>query len=173
MSYAVKNYKSEGSRSSFYTIKNSKRGFKTFEDYDSAFIAHYNQKELAKYDLAPRVYSDVGRIRLHGKRLSDWGYITEIAQTIGCGGNDCGCCDREELEVDYEDYITELCQNMEDNGFYFGDCHIGNVGFVVRKNALGEKVNVMVCIDTGDESVTSDGGPCFCLECKNGGCCRD
>lgn len=163
--YTIAKYKNAGCASSFYTLKNSKRGFKTFENEEAATIAHHNQKRLAEYDLAPRVYSDVGRVRVgEGKKLSKWGYITEMADTIGCGGNSCSCCDRDELECEMEDDINELVGKIEEIGFYFGDCHSGNVGYVKRGSRW-----VLVCIDTGDESVTSD--ECYCLICKKGGNC--
>ena len=167
--YTIAKYKNEGCASSFYTLKNSRnRGFKEFETYEAAVVAHYNQTKLADLDLAPRVYSEVGRVRKPNKRLSRWGYITEIATTLGCGGNDCDCCDRTALEDEWDEEISELVGEMEDHGFYFGDNHSGNVGFV-RRNGLMK----MVCIDTGDESVSSDDGPCFCLVCKKGGNCRE
>lgn len=162
--------KSHGCASDFYMLKNSIRGFKSFSSYEAANIAHYNQSYLAEYDLAPRVYSEVGRVRIgKSKRLSDWGYITEVATTIGCGGNTCKCgeCDRYELEEEYCGEIDELTSKMEDHDFYFGDNHIGNVGYVNRDGR-----DVMVCIDTGDESVSSSHSPCYCLECKKGYNCR-
>lgn len=149
--YSIANKRSgSGSVSCFYKLKNTKnRGFKTFLSYDDAIIAYRNQKILAKYDLAPRVYSEVGKVRVgNGKSLSRWGYITEIAETIGCGGNSCYCCDRDELEDAYYDEIVQLLDDMEDVGFEFHDSHIGNVGYVNRGG-----VRLMVCIDTGKESV--------------------
>lgn len=168
MSYAIKSFKGSGCASSFYKMKNSKRGFKEFDNYEAAMIAHYNQTKLAEHDLAPRVYSQVGKIRKNNNNLSHWGFITEMAQTIGCPGNSCSCCDRQDLEDEYDCEINDLVNAMENIGFYFGDCHIGNVGYVVRKGFIR-----MVCIDTGDESVSSDDGPCFCLVCKKGGNCRE
>lgn len=162
--------KSHGCASNFYMLNNSKNGFKSFDSYELAKIAHYNQTYLADYDLAPRVYSEVGRVRIgKSKRLSDWGYITEVATTIGCGGNICTCgeCDRYDLESDYYDEIDDLYNKMADHNFYFGDNHIGNVGYVNRRGR-----DVMVCIDTGDESVSSSHSPCYCLECKKGYNCR-
>jgi hypothetical protein len=162
--------KSHGCASSFYMLKNSKHGFKSFDSYELAQIAHYNQSYLAEYDLAPRVYSEVGRVRVgNTKSLSDWGYITEVARTIGCGGNDCKCgeCDRYDLEGEYDYEISHLVDKLSDYDVYFGDCHIGNVGYVIRNG-----VDVMVCIDTGDESMSNDSGPCYCLECKKGYNCR-
>lgn len=167
-SYTIGKYKSSGSASEFYMLTGSKtRGFKSFDSYDSASIAHYNQRELASLNLAPRVYSDVGRIR-KDKSLTGWGYITEVAITLGCGGNSCSCCDRDELEDEYGDEISNLVDAMEEHGFYFNDCHSGNIGFVRRAGQM-----VMVCIDTGEESVSCDHSPCSCLICKKGGNCRE
>lgn len=170
--YAIAKYKNRGCASSFYTMKGSrKRGFKTFCDKESADIAHRHQSFLAKYDLAPKVYSEVGKIRIgNGKQLSSWGYITEIAKTIGCGGNSCKCgnCDHEELEYELSEHIENLVSEIEDKGYYFGDCHIGNVGWVKRKGW-----NVLVCIDTGDESLTETDGPCTCFICRKGGNCQN
>jgi hypothetical protein len=161
-----------GCASDFYKLKGLKnKGFKTFENYESAYIAHYNQTKLAEHNLAPYVYSEVGRVRVGiGNKLSRWGYVTEIAETLGCGGNTCTCgeCDHEDLECEFGDAIEELTSEMEDLGFWFGDNHIGNVGYVYRNGWP-----VLVCIDTGDESVSSDDGPCFCLVCKKGGNCRE
>lgn len=162
--------KSHGCASSFYMMKNSYHGFKSFDSYEAASIAHYNQSYLSKYDLAPYVYSEVGRVRIgKSKRLSDWGYITEVANTIGCGGNTCVCgqCERYELEGEYYDEIDDLVSRMEEHDFYFGDNHVGNVGYVHRDNRY-----IMVCIDTGDESVSCSHSPCYCLDCKKGYNCR-
>lgn len=158
-----------GCASYFYKMKNSRRGFKAFDNHDAAFIAHYNQSKLAEYDLAPRVYSEVGRVRIgNSKRLSKWGYITEIATLTCCPGNSCDCCDREDVECELDEEICNLCDEMESIGFYFPDNHSGNVGWVKRNGR-----NILVCIDTGDESVQSEEGPCFCLECKKGRNCRE
>lgn len=152
MSYTIEKYVDQGSRSSFYKLTNRGKGFKTFCSKYDAEYAHKVQKTLAEYDLAPRVYSEVGRIKRNGK-FTEWGYITEIAKTLqpkGCAGN-CGCTDCCDDECYYSDEIYQLQSDIEDLGFYFGDAHIGNIGYV-RRNG----VSVMVCIDTGYESV--DGG---------------
>ena len=163
----VKKKSGAGCASSFYKLKGVKgRGFKVFDCKKSAEIAHTNQTELSQHDLAPYVYSQVGRVRKGDKSLSGWGFITEIAELICCPGNGCYCCDRESIMYDYENEINDLVGNMEDCGFYFGDNHAGNVGFVHRG---GERI--MVCIDTGDESVV--GETCYCITCRNGGCCRE
>lgn len=168
--YAIQRKKSgSGCATNFYKMIDSKRGFKEFDSYEQAYIGHYNQSKLAEYDLAPRVYSEVGRVRIgKGKRLSSWGYITEIAELLCCAGNSCDCCDRYEIEEILEDEILALTDEMNSLGFYFPDNHPGNVGYVKRKGN-----RILVCIDTGDESVSSDDGPCFCLICKKGGNCRE
>ena len=168
--YSIDNkHSGAGCASYFYKMKHSRRGFKAFDNHDAAFIAHYNQTKLAEHDLAPRVYSEVGRVRIgNSKRLSKWGYITEIATLTCCPGNSCDCCDREDIECGLEEEILNLCDEMENIGFYFPDNHSGNVGWVKRNGR-----NILVCIDTGDESVQSDDGPCFCLQCKKGKNCRE
>jgi hypothetical protein len=149
--YTLKKYNNCGSRSKFYTLEDKKnKGFKTFIKKEHAEQAREVQIELAKYDLAPRVYSEVGRIRIgkNKKQFSDWGYVTEIAILPGCGGNDCECGNCGDLESDLNDEICDLTDGIESLGYYFPDNHIGNVGYVRRK---GRKV--LVCIDTGYESV--------------------
>ena len=164
----VKKRSGMGCASAFYKLKGKKdRGFKTFSDKLSADIAHTNQVELSMYDLAPYVYSQVGRVRKGDGSLTSWGYITEIAELICCPGNECWCCDREGLEDDYEYEIGNLTREMEEHGFSFGDNHAGNVGFVKRNG-----VDVMVCIDTGDESVINE-DRCYCITCMKGGCCHE
>lgn len=164
----VKKRSGSGSVSLFYKLKGKKdRGFKIFPDKLSADIAHTNQVELSMYNLAPYVYSQVGRVRESDKSLTGWGYITEIAELICCPGNSCWCCDREGLEDEYHNEINNLIDQMEEYGFSFGDNHAGNLGFVKRN---GHKV--MVCIDTGDESVVNE-DRCYCITCMKGGCCHE
>jgi len=70
----VGEYRDSGSGSSFYTIKNHKGiGFKTFETKYKAQFAHNIQSVLCESDMAPRVYGDIGRIRVCGNKLTDWG----------------------------------------------------------------------------------------------------
>lgn len=165
MAYALEKYQSCGSRSNFYTLKNSKYGFKTFLDKEDADYARKAQMTLAELDLAPRVYSEVGKIRIGtGKkrqRLSDWGYITEIATTVGCGENGCGCDICYEAEDELCGEIAELQMAIDsDTEYSFGDAHIGNVGYV-RRNGM----DILVCIDTGEESV-SNYSECSCTACQ-------
>lgn len=164
----VGNYENCGSRSTFYIIDNE-RGFKDFDDKEDAEYAHCVQSKLASCNLAPKVLSDVGKIRHRSDMsLSGWGYITEIAETIGCGGNDCSCgeCD-EYLSDKYESKIGRLVSKIDNLlGLEFMDAHIGNVGYV-RRN--GKKV--LVCIDCGRESiydadVDDNDFDCGCEVCK-------
>ena len=162
----VGSYENAGSRSAFYVIDN-KRGFKEFSDKSEAVYAHTVQSKLSCIDLAPAVLSQVGKIRKSHGGLSDWGYITEIAEMIGCGGNECNCgeCD-EDFYYMYADKIQDLTDNMlRIAGIEFMDNHIGNVGFI-RRN----RKKILVCIDFGQESVydedcqteTSCGCDCEC-----------
>ena len=166
----VGSYENCGSRSAFYVIDN-KRGFKEFSDKSEAVYAHTVQDKLSTYDMAPNVLSQVGKIRKSDGRLSHWGYITEIAEMIGCGGNECSCgeCDEDYYHM-YEDKIQDLTDNMlRIAGIEFMDNHIGNVGFI-RRN----RKKVLVCIDFGTESVydeDTDTGDdeeheCNCIACQ-------
>jgi hypothetical protein len=67
----------------------------------------------------------------------------------------------------YSEEIFALKMELEDLGFCFGDCHIGNVGHI-RRNGK----DVLVCIDTGRESIESeftddeDMDGCNCTVCR-------
>jgi hypothetical protein len=148
MGVCVGKYDNCGSRSQFYII-DEQRGFKDFETEEDAQYAHCVQNTLSQYNLAPKVLSDIGKIRYrHDMELSGWGYITEIAEVIGCGGNDCSCGECEDICDAKSKQIHKLCGKISDLGLEFMDAHIGNVGYVKRN---GKKV--LVCIDCGQESV--------------------
>jgi hypothetical protein len=168
--YTIEKFVESGSRSNFYKLAGKRsKGFKSFSNKEEAHYAHAVQTALAEHDLAPRVHSEVGRVRT-GNTLSGWGYITEVAKTLQpekCPGI-CGCSDCEDRENVYSEEIEQLISDIEDVGFYFGDAHIGNVGYVRR-----DGFTIMVCIDTGRESV--EGGPsyededvvgCRCTACE-------
>ena len=147
-------YVNEGSRSQFYQL-DDKRGFKEFDDIDAAEYARTVQYRLAQYNLAPMVLSEVGRIRNPDKqsnrKFTGWGFITEIAEMIGCGGNECDCGECEEVYDRMYRKVNNLRAKISNTGYEFMDAHPGNVGYVKRK---GKKV--LVCIDTGAESVSDD-----------------
>lgn len=150
MSVCVGQYGNCGSRSSFYVI-DDKRGFKEFDNKDAAEYAHCVQSKLSMHNLAPLVLSDIGKIRYrHDMVLSGWGYITEIAEMIGCGGNDCECGECEYIfdNVTIKRQRTRLVNKIYDMGLEFMDAHVGNIGYVIRR---GKKV--LVCVDCGEESV--------------------
>ena len=137
-----------GSRSSFFII-DEERGFKEFENKSQADYARFVQMKLAEYNLAPKVYSEVGRIRIgENKEWSQWGFMTEIAQMLGCGGNECGCGECDDLYEEKYPSIRRLHKKLEKIGVDFADDHIGNVGYVKRRGKW-----ILVCIDTGEESV--------------------
>lgn len=170
MSACVGVYDNNGSRSTFYVIDNE-RGFKDFESKEDAEYAHDVQSRLSAFNLAPRVLSDIGKIRHRTDlELSGWGYITEIAEMLGCGGNDCVCGECDKILESKSKYIQlhKLIGKIEYLGMEFIDAHIGNVGYVKRN---GKKV--LVCIDCGRESVydpDADDNPvddyCGCEMCK-------
>lgn len=157
-------YKSRGSRSRFYIIdKKKKLGFKTFETKHAAEYAYDIQCELAKHDLAPKVKSVIKRHKYKGK-ITGWGFDTEIATMLGCGGNDCECGECGDIEEDYNEKICNLCDDIEKIGLSFYDYHIGNVGIVYRN-----RKRVLVCIDTGRESVgreVDNSDDCSCSACQ-------
>lgn len=163
-------YADAGSRSQFYTI-DDKRGFKEFDSKDDAEDARKTQLALAEYNLAPKVLSEVGRIRLPknlrytNRKLSRWGFITERAELVSCGGNDCDCGECEDVYDNMLPKIERLTAKIDKIGYSFVDNHIGNIGYVRRR---GRKV--LVCIDTGSESVYDesfyDEEECSCYQCQ-------
>lgn len=149
-------YKSCGSRSDFFIIDEN-RGFKTFANEDYARYAIETQEILSRINLAPKVYSDIGRIRINNI-LSPIGYITELAEVIKCKHSDditsCEDC-AFNIGIRLSKKIDKLCCEIEKwTKYEFVDGHVGNVGYIVRK---GKKI--LACIDTGRESV-SDGYDC-------------
>jgi hypothetical protein len=157
-------YENCGSRSEFYVIDRKKKiGFKTFDSKQSALEAIETQEFLSKFDLAPRVYSKVKRRRYNNK-ITGWGFDTEIAKVIGCGGNCCGCDECTHLYDKYNPKIDQLVSDIENYGYDFYDAHLGNVGFVYRN-----RKKILVCIDTGYESVGngSSYSDCSCSACRS------
>ena len=144
-----------GCASVFYKVRRMDRGFKTFYTKEDAEIAHLNQSELAEYDLAPYVYSKVCKVRHFDGKLSKWGFLTEMAETIP----------RRASERDYYDEMEDLVNECDDIGFSFYDSHLDNIGYVVR-----DGYKKMVVIDTGDESITNE-DRCYCISCRKGKPC--
>jgi len=140
-------YVDNGSGSSFYRIGKG-RGFKEFEDKYSAAYAHKAQSLCAEFDLAPQVYSDVGRIKINGE-LSGWGYVTQIARLINKHDGNCGCDECDELEYKWNYDFIYLAAMMEETcGIIMNDIHKGNFGFIKK-----DGITHLVCIDFGTESI--------------------
>ena len=153
-----------GSRSSFFII-DEKSGFKTFTSFDDAEYAHYAQSKLSEHNLAPKVLSEVKKMIVGGYK--EWGFVTEKAEVMGCGGNECACGECEDIWESKLRYINNLCNKIEELGFHFADNHIGNLGYVKRKGR-----RKLVCIDTGAESVSAEYDPYEDEECSCTGCRR-
>ena len=189
-------FSDSGSRNSFYTVKNSKYGFKSFTTQNLARFSNAVQSRLASDNLTPRVYSPVGRIRIpvyHTKsdgkggmktiqstELSEWGYLTEIAKPYYCPNRDeYMCADHCFYEGGCRNYdkINHLIDRIEECGITYTDAHNGNLGWVIRK-----KKRVLVVIDIGRESIGdyddslypnvdmyddyASYGQCDCTECR-------
>lgn len=157
----VGKYADGGSQNSFYRVKGSKHGFKSFPNKSLAEFAYKVQYTLSQYNLAPKVYSPVCRIRVpnyfliaNGKTetkmiLSDWGYLTEIAEPFVCESED--YCDGDCANDDgcmHNNDICSLLDDIESCGLDYIDAHSHNLGYVKRG-----KNRILVVIDCGAESV--------------------
>ena len=140
-------YIGKGSRSAFYKVT-QRKGLKTFYSKKSATYAHTAQYTLSEYNLAPKIYGGIKKLRAKNSGNIRWGYYTELAKTIACNLNECTCGKCEDVENAMIDEITDLVNEIEECGYYFSDSHIGNIGYVRR-----EGKSVLVCIDTGEESL--------------------
>jgi hypothetical protein len=136
----------EGGSCQVYYIKNHKKSiFKEFYLKKTANESYSIHKELAGYDLAPKILSNICRLQFSQlnnnktKKNSNWGYIIEKA-----------------FPVEHNFFNMKAIQNLVDEiynktGLEFWDCHWYNVGIVRRKNQTK-----IVCIDTGKESFNSN-----------------
>lgn len=186
----VGNYADGGSQNSFYKLKGRKQGFKSFPNKSLAIFAHKVQSTLSKSDLAPRVYSPICKIRVpnyfatsDGKGgmktitqmvLSEWGYLTEIAEPyIACENEYCdGDCAYNDSCENY-DIIQGLMSDIEGHGLDYIDAHGHNLGYIKRGG-----LRLLVVIDVGAESVHADDDyypnvcwdgsdiDCWCEKCR-------
>jgi hypothetical protein len=143
----------DGSFTTFYKLKGRKTiGFKDFGSKEEAVESMENQRLLAEYNMAPRVYGKVRKIDYidswYKKRRSGWGFITEIATTVDDEEGEEKYFDEDEFRDEVYNLIYKM--NME-LGIHFGDSHSRNVGWVKRG-----KEEVLVCIDTGKESFSGE-----------------
>jgi hypothetical protein len=141
--------------------------FKQFCSKQKATEALKYHKILSKYDLAPKIYSNISKLEyapcscISLEEQSSWGYVTEKA-----------------LPVNHTKKTMILLQNLVENiaiktKLKFWDCHWYNIGFVKRGRS-----KKLVCIDTGKESFSGysnawgnpDPGPkcsyCNTYECQ-------
>ena len=137
----------EGGYCQVYPIKDrSDLVFKEFFSKKKATESYSLHKKLAKYDLAPKIYSKVCKLNFAKEEniifdeVSDWGYVMEYAKT----GNPNSIITLAQIQG--------LVSNIFDKtGLKFWDCHWFNIGLVKRDNK-----NKVVCIDTGKESFNAD-----------------
>ena len=125
-----------GIEACFYKL-DEKRGFKMYYDDEDASQARKVQLDLSEHNCAPRVLSEVGRIRIDGK-LSGWGYVTEIAELIEHDD----AWDYDVLNLNKK--IGNLISKIDSLGYNFFDCHLENIGYIKRGSR-----KILVCIDTG------------------------
>lgn len=133
----------EGGYCQVYPIKNKKDWvFKEFRNKKKAQESYKHHKLLAKFDLAPKIYSKITRLEFaeddgyKPDEPSDWGYITELAKTYPAN------------TTIKQEHIQELVDTIyTKTGLKFWDCHWYNVGLVARNDQTK-----LVCIDTGKES---------------------
>lgn len=159
----------EGGYCQVYPIKNHPElVFKEFRNKNKASQAYGYQKKLAKFDLAPKIYSKVCQLKFATEEdilfdaMSDWGYITEYAKTF-----------KANTSISMEQIQKLVDEILEKTGLKFWDCHWYNIGTVNRN-----RKKKVVCIDTGKESFNSisnawgysEPGPrcCYCsyYECN-------
>lgn len=141
MDYLINNnswYK-EGGYCGLYPILGKRKiAFKEFWNKERAKYAWSVQKKLYKYGLAPKVYTDVCKLKF-AKDIehwvpenSEWGYVTELAKVS----------DSKKI-ITYKK-IQDLVESIYyHTGLKFWDCHYSNIGLIKQK---------LVCIDTGKES---------------------
>ena len=112
-------------------------GFKSFISKSRAKYARKIQIKLSKYDLAPKVCSELCRMGYEPffpYQVSGWGYITELAKPSN---------------INIQSWkIQKLVESIYDKTrLKFWDCHSANIGYIIRE---GKKK--LVCIDTGKET---------------------
>lgn len=132
----------EGGYSQFYRIKENKSlGFKEFKNKRLAKSAFDRQKLLSRFNLAPKIISNICILKIDDYYNTDWGFITEKAKILS---------EKTMGKRLYE--IQNLVEDIENKtGLKFWDCHYWNVGYIKRYNK-----QKLVCIDTGNESFNRD-----------------
>ena len=154
----------QGGYCAFYTIKSSSAiAFKEFISKSRAEYARKTQLKLSKFNLAPKVYSSVCKLKyeeLFPAQESGWGYITEVAKPI-----------KEKNSVSLTSLQKLIEKIYDQTKLKFWDCHWQNLGYIIRSGKRR-----LVCIDTGKETWdgyanyfgNTDPGPkcSYCLKYK-------
>jgi hypothetical protein len=136
----------EGGYCQVYPIKNNKDLiFKEFYTKTRAIGSYRLHKKLAKFDLAPKIYSKVCKLNFAKDEglvfdSSDWGYIIERAKI--CEPN---------TGITLAQIQVLVSNILDKTGLKFWDCHWYNIGLVKRGRS-----KKLVCIDTGRESFDGD-----------------
>jgi hypothetical protein len=134
----------EGGYAQFYNIVGENHiGFKEFRNKRKAKDSYNRQKLLSKFDLAPRVVSNICRLNFIWDNdcpsmISGWGYVTEKALMPESGDN------RPHSLGSIQKLVNNIYKKTK---LKFWDCHYWNMGIVKRN---GKKK--LVCVDTGKES---------------------
>jgi len=154
----------QGGSCQVYSIENnSSILFKEFDTKTKAIESYKNQTKLSKYNLAPKIFSDICKLNFSHKdpylynSESNWGYLTEKAMPVYHTKTNV-----RNIQILVEEIYDKTTLN-------FWDCHWYNVGLVYR-----QKTKKLVCIDTGEESFISTSnawgnynpGPlcCYCIK---------
>lgn len=141
--------------------------FKEFPTYNKAKQAFDKQKILSKFDLAPKIKSDLCQLNFINNnkqpiQSTNIGFISEKAVVFDSPT----CFSLQQIQS----LVDEIYKNTR---LKFWDCHYNNLGIVYRNNK-----KKLVCIDTGLESFNkninawgnSTPGPkcnyCFNYDCK-------
>ena len=154
----------QGGYCALYSINDhSNKAFKEFISKSRAEYARKIQIKLSRYNLAPKVFSKLCKLKyetLFPTQKSGWGYITEKALPANHTKN---------TMILLQDLVEKIEIKTK---LKFWDCHWHNIGFVKRG-----KYKKLVCIDTGEESFSGysnawgnpDPGP-KCYYCKTYDC---
>lgn len=132
----------EGGYCQVYPIKNKTDWiFKEFNTKSRAKQSYIIHKKLAKYDLAPKIYTNICQLEFDTDdgwlphQFSDWGYIIERAKPVK---------HNRKTMIALQELVDQIYEKTK---LKFWDCHWYNVGLVPRDNHTK-----IVCIDTGKES---------------------
>lgn len=122
----------------------SKWAIKLFTYNSERDETYKRQKLAAKHNLGPKVGDTVD---LPISSIYRYGYVTEIITPLTTMSSyDSNISDEkieewERLEDEYYNAIMQICDDLQEIGISFGDCHAGNVGW---------KNGKLMCLDFGE-----------------------